>query len=158
VADASSEFGVLVRTRIACHRLFIGAEIDCFDPSKAASAPRQAAQREGGEAAPQAAAAGAEAAAAGEPTEQQQQQAEQQSAAGQQAPSRQAPPPPPGLQSYLELKTYRLPQHPRQERTLYRFKHPKWRLQSFLAGVPRLALGARDDKVRMLRWRLLCAV
>lgn len=32
-ADASSEFGVLVRTRIGGLRLYIGAEVDCYDPA-----------------------------------------------------------------------------------------------------------------------------
>ena len=163
MADASSEFGVLVRTRIDCHLLFIGAEIDCFDSSKTAAAPVEAAQQGVRLAAAGThAAAGAEAVVGLAERQQQQQQqqqqeqeqeAEQQAPAGQQqaeqqAPSRQPQPPPPGLQSFLELKTYRLPQHPQQQRSLYRFKHPKWWLQSFLAGVPRLALGARDDKVR----------
>ena len=77
--------------------------------------------------------------------------------------SRAAPPPPPA--SWLELKTYRIPQAPQQQRTLHRYKHPKWWLQSFLAGVPRLALGGRDSEVRSaarfaarfgFRWKRCC--
>ena len=52
-----------------------------------------------------------------------------------------------GLPSYLELKTYRIPQHRGQQVTLYRHKYAKWWLQSFLAGVPTLGLGGRDDQV-----------
>jgi RAT1-interacting protein len=53
--------------------------------------------------------------------------------------------PPALLSSLRELKTFRQPQHRGQWRTLYRLKHPKWWLQSHLAGVPALVLGARDD-------------
>ncbi|KAF5841463.1 hypothetical protein DUNSADRAFT_12907 [Dunaliella salina] len=47
---------------------------------------------------------------------------------------------------YLELKTYKIPDHPGQRKTLYSQKYPKWWLQSFLAGVPELILGGRDNK------------
>ncbi|EFN52607.1 hypothetical protein CHLNCDRAFT_138659 [Chlorella variabilis] len=113
VADASSEYGALVRSRLAQHRLLIDAEIDCFDPAAAGQLP---------------------------PAEER-----QQAPGGQQQKRQQQPPP---LSSYIELKTYKLPQHPGQQRTLHRHKHPKWWLQSFLAGVPRLALGGRDDQAR----------
>jgi RAT1-interacting protein len=49
------------------------------------------------------------------------------------------------LSALRELKTFKQPQHRGQWRTLYRLKHPKWWLQSHLAGVPALVLGARDD-------------
>lgn len=119
VADASSEFGLLLRTRIAQHRIFLGAEIDCFDPAVVNSSS-----------------SGGHAHQAAQPAVQQPGQ--------QQHPQQQLPP----LAAMLELKTYRKPSHPQQWRTVHRYKHPKWWLQSFLAGVPRLALGARDDKVR----------
>ncbi|KAI3430830.1 hypothetical protein D9Q98_009241 [Chlorella vulgaris] len=123
VADPSSEFGLLIRTRIGPHRLLLGAEMDCYDPQQgqaptAAPAPAASSQREA-------------------PERSAQPPSGQQGLAQQQLPS---------LSSCVELKTYRMPQHPGQQRTLYRHKHPKWWLQSFLAGVPRLALGARDDE------------
>lgn len=122
MADASSEYGALVRSRLAQHRLLIDAEIDCFDPAAAGQLP---------------------------PAEER-----QQAPGGQQQKRQQQPPP---LSSYIELKTYKLPQHPGQQRTLHRHKHPKWWLQSFLAGVPRLALGGRDDQARACVWRgVLC--
>lgn len=117
VADASSEFGVLVRTRVAQHRIYLGAELDCYDPCRARASP-----------APASGGSGSGSGGLGGLPQQQQQ----------------APPP---LASCVELKTYRLPSHPGQQRSLYRFKHPKWWLQSFLAGVERLALGGRDDQV-----------
>ena len=49
------------------------------------------------------------------------------------------------LSSLRELKTFKQPQHRGQWRTQHRLKHPKWWLQSHLAGVPALVLGARDD-------------
>ena len=54
----------------------------------------------------------------------------------------------PPLSTLREIKTFTLPQHPGQWVTLYRHKHPKWWLQSYLAGVPALVLGARDKQVR----------
>lgn len=56
----------------------------------------------------------------------------------------------PPLSSLREIKTYTLPTHPGQWVTLYRHKHPKWWLQSYLAGVPALILGARDKKARRI--------
>lgn len=113
VADATSEFGVLVRARVGAQRLLLGAEVDCFDPGRggAAPAPGSSSGSGSGEAAGSAA---------------------QQAAGG-------APP----LGSLVELKTYRLPVHAGQQRSLHRWKHPKWWLQSFLAGAggPRRAGG-----------------
>lgn len=159
VADPSSEFGVLLRTRLAAHRVLLGAEVDCYDPQHAQQAQQEAQQ-------------------AGQPGALPLEHVSQERQEG------------PWLDSFLELKTYRLPSHPRQQRTIYQHKHPKWwlqarvraraeagralqeaaasaqcqlspappleltghtqicHLQSFLAGVPRLALGARDDQVR----------
>lgn len=53
----------------------------------------------------------------------------------------------PPMSSLRELKTYREPQHVGHWKSIHRHKHPKWWLQSFLAGVPALVLGARDDQV-----------
>ena len=57
---------------------------------------------------------------------------------------------PPGapctLPSLRELKTFKQPAHAGAWRTLYRSRHPKWWLQSHLAGVTQLLLGARDDQ------------
>jgi len=53
----------------------------------------------------------------------------------------------PPLSSLVELKTFKLPAHKGQHRTLYRFKHARWWIQSFLAGTPGLVLGQRDDEV-----------
>mmetsp|Transcript_21324 Transcript_21324/g.46770 ORF Transcript_21324/g.46770 Transcript_21324/m.46770 type:complete len:441 (-) Transcript_21324:127-1449(-) len=46
---------------------------------------------------------------------------------------------------YIEFKTHRLPQHPGQHKTLLRFKYPRWWLQSWLAGVPRMLVGGWDQ-------------
>lgn len=124
MADASSEFGLLLRTRIAQHRIFLAAEIDCYDPAVANGSSSNG--------------RGGKEQQAAQPTVQQPGQ--------QQHPQQQLPP----LAAMLELKTYRKPSHPQQWRTVHRYKHPKWWLQSFLAGVPRLALGARDERVRGL--------
>ena len=123
VADATSEFGVLLRGRLGRHRLFMGAEVDCYDPSRwqPPAAPGAAVASGGG---------GGGAAVQPGPA----------AAAAQQG---ELPP----LEALLELKTYKLPQHAGQQRSVHRWKHPKWWLQSFLAGVPRLALGTRDDQV-----------
>jgi len=51
------------------------------------------------------------------------------------------------LVSLCELKTFKPPAHQGQMRTLYKFKHPTWWIQSFLAGVPTMVLGERDGKV-----------
>jgi RAT1-interacting protein len=56
-----------------------------------------------------------------------------------------APGAPPTLASLRELKTFKAPEHRGQCRTLYALKHPKWWLQSHLAGVAALVLGQRDD-------------
>ena len=56
-----------------------------------------------------------------------------------------APPPPIG--SFREIKTYTQPTHPGQYRTLYKYRHPKWWLQSYLAGTTGLIIGARDPQV-----------
>lgn len=115
VADSTAEFGMLIRTRIGPHRIFMGAEMDCHDadawqpPAAGGGAPQQGTAQQG----------------------------TQQGAAH-------LPP----LSCLLELKTYKQPAHAGQQRNVYRFKHPKWWLQSFLAGVPRLVLGARDEQVR----------
>lgn len=53
----------------------------------------------------------------------------------------------PRLSSLVELKTFRLPSHAKQWQTVYRWKHPKWWVQSYLAGVERLVLGSRDEQV-----------
>ena len=52
---------------------------------------------------------------------------------------------PPPLESICELKTLRTPQHRGQESTLFRFKHPKWWIQSYLAGVRHIILGFRGE-------------
>eukprot|EP01026_Neomeris_dumetosa_P033031 TRINITY_DN26274_c0_g2_i1.p3 TRINITY_DN26274_c0_g2~~TRINITY_DN26274_c0_g2_i1.p3 ORF type:complete len:174 (-),score=21.59 TRINITY_DN26274_c0_g2_i1:19-540(-) len=49
------------------------------------------------------------------------------------------------LQDYIELKTYRMPQSRDKYRNMVRNKHTRWWLQSWIAGVPRLVLGGRDD-------------
>lgn len=124
-ANANEEFGVVVSSRVGPHRLLMGAEIDCVMDE------------------PQ------------EPPPAQQQQQPQQLATGSAPGARLAWPvagaPLPPLSSFVELKTYRLPKHPRQQQSQYRFKHPKWWLQSFLAGVTTLGLGGRDDEGRIHR-------
>jgi RAT1-interacting protein len=52
---------------------------------------------------------------------------------------------PPPLSSFREVKTCRQPTHRGQWRTMYKHRHPKWWVQSFLAGVTHLVLGFRDD-------------
>lgn len=52
---------------------------------------------------------------------------------------------PPPVESLRELKTFRKPAHPGQERTLFGYKYPKWWLQSYLVGVPSLVLGVRNE-------------
>ncbi|KAK9828456.1 hypothetical protein WJX72_000086 [[Myrmecia] bisecta] len=51
----------------------------------------------------------------------------------------------PDLAAYLELKTTRTPTTQQQDENLKAFKYPRWWLQSYLAGVPRIAVGGRDD-------------
>ena len=135
MADASSEFGLLLRTRIAQHRIYLGAEVDCYDAQLATKGSRGAASGSGS-----GGGSGGQAQQAG-------QQAQQVQQVGPQAPQQQQQLPLPPLGALLELKTYRLPSRPQQQRSIHRYRHPKWWLQSFLAGVPRLALGARDDQV-----------
>ena len=72
----------------------------------------------------------------------QQQQQQQQKAGEQQQQEGQQPAAPP---QYVELKCYKIPSHARAEASIYSQKHPRWWVQSFLAGVPHLALGGRDD-------------
>ena len=50
----------------------------------------------------------------------------------------------PLMSSLREIKTFTRPEHPGQWRTTYTYRHPKWWLQSYLAGVPAVVLGARD--------------
>ncbi|KAI8429928.1 hypothetical protein MSG28_000398 [Choristoneura fumiferana] len=46
---------------------------------------------------------------------------------------------------FVELKTSKKIEHPRQEASFRRFKTKKWWCQSFLAGVNTLVCGVRDD-------------
>lgn len=48
--------------------------------------------------------------------------------------------------AYLELKTYKIPTNKHAEARIYGQKHPRWWVQSFLAGVPTLVLGGRDGR------------
>ncbi|XP_002126837.2 decapping and exoribonuclease protein [Ciona intestinalis] len=48
--------------------------------------------------------------------------------------------------SYVELKTSRTFDSFRQENNFYKFKARKWWAQSFLAGVPQITCGFRDDR------------
>ena len=99
VGKPNSEYGMLVRTRLGNSlRMFIGAEIDAYDPAAVGTS------------------ADGEADAL------------------------------PPLSALRELKTYMEPLHRGQWRTLYALKHPKWWIQSFLAGVTALVLGQRDDE------------
>ncbi|KAL3138045.1 hypothetical protein ABBQ38_005278 [Trebouxia sp. C0009 RCD-2024] len=52
----------------------------------------------------------------------------------------------PDLASYLELKTYVMPEDQRKAANIKKFKYPKWWLQSWLAGVPSVIAGARDKQ------------
>lgn len=47
--------------------------------------------------------------------------------------------------SYVELKTTKKPQNARDVHTLHQVKYQKWFLQSYLAGVPTIVAGLRDD-------------
>ncbi|XP_076306012.1 decapping and exoribonuclease protein-like isoform X2 [Tachypleus tridentatus] len=49
------------------------------------------------------------------------------------------------LQHFVELKTSRKISHPKQERNFCRYKLLKWWAQSFLAGIPRVICGFRND-------------
>ena len=55
---------------------------------------------------------------------------------------------------YVELKTTRRMDHPRQEYSFRRFKLMKWWLQSFLLGIDRILCGYRDDDgiISRLEW------
>ncbi|XP_075264221.1 uncharacterized protein LOC142356142, partial [Convolutriloba macropyga] len=50
------------------------------------------------------------------------------------------------LSSYIELKTAKTPTNQRQRNSLLRFKYPRWWMQSWFAGVTRLAVGNRDEQ------------
>jgi RAT1-interacting protein len=50
-----------------------------------------------------------------------------------------------GGRHYAELKTYMIPRHQKAAADMYNVKHPRWWLQSWLAGVPTLVLGGRDQ-------------
>lgn len=52
----------------------------------------------------------------------------------------------PPLESMCEIKTLRAPQHRGQMNTLLGKKHPKWWIQSYLAGIRNIVLGFRDPK------------
>ena len=57
---------------------------------------------------------------------------------------------------YVELKTSRMIEHPRQQDTFHRHKLLKFWIQSFLGGVPHICCGFRDDaglvhELRMLK-------
>ncbi len=49
--------------------------------------------------------------------------------------------------SYVEVKTHRAPRSARASSTLYGLKYPRWWVQSWLAGVRRIAVGAWDADV-----------
>ncbi|CAO3621899.1 unnamed protein product [Cunninghamella blakesleeana] len=49
------------------------------------------------------------------------------------------------LKNYIELKTSRVLENPKQIRTFERFKLLKFWAQSFLVGVPKIIVGFRDD-------------
>ncbi|KAG7671236.1 hypothetical protein Ndes2526B_g02291 [Nannochloris sp. 'desiccata'] len=52
----------------------------------------------------------------------------------------------PSMASLREIKTFTQPESNGQWWTTWDKRHPKWWLQSYLAGVPGLVLGARDRK------------
>lgn len=45
----------------------------------------------------------------------------------------------------------RMPAHSRAVAIMYKDKHPRWWLQSFLAGVTTLVLGARNHTGQLLK-------
>eukprot|EP00878_Enallax_costatus_P037428 GHUV01042278.1.p1 GENE.GHUV01042278.1~~GHUV01042278.1.p1 ORF type:complete len:214 (+),score=57.23 GHUV01042278.1:345-986(+) len=45
---------------------------------------------------------------------------------------------------YVELKTYKIAAHSKAVGALYKEKHPRWWVQSYLAGISTLVLGGRD--------------
>lgn len=63
-----------------------------------------------------------------------------------------------GDPSYLELKTCKVPQDRRARWTLARYKYPRWWVQSWLAGVPMLAVGERDENGRVGTIRMIKTV
>jgi RAT1-interacting protein len=52
----------------------------------------------------------------------------------------------PPISSLREIKTFTRPENDSHWWTTYNLRHPKWWLQSYLAGVPALVLGARDKQ------------
>jgi len=52
----------------------------------------------------------------------------------------------PSMSSLREIKTFTRPEHQSQWWTTWDKRHPKWWLQSYLAGIPALILGERDKK------------
>lgn len=52
---------------------------------------------------------------------------------------------PSSMQRYIELKTSKIIVNDRVRRSFCRYKLLKWWLQSFLAGIPRIICGFRDD-------------
>lgn len=56
---------------------------------------------------------------------------------------------------YVELKTHRVPQSDRATATLYGIKYARWWVQSWLAGVRRIAVGAWEANVRSMLWHTL---
>ena len=50
-----------------------------------------------------------------------------------------------GKQRYVELKTNRILDYPRQEVNFKRFKLLKWWAQSYLIGINQVVCGFRDD-------------
>ena len=60
-----------------------------------------------------------------------------------------------GDTEYVELKTSRQIEHPRQQETFQRFKLLKFWIQSFLGGVPHICCGFRDDYGKILDLQML---
>jgi RAT1-interacting protein len=46
-----------------------------------------------------------------------------------------------------------LPRHNRATADIYSIKHPRWWVQSYLAGVPTLVLGCRDQQGNLIKVR-----
>eukprot|EP00172_Hildenbrandia_rubra_P000564 Plantae.Rhodophyta-Hildenbrandia_rubra.ctg1300.p1 GENE.Plantae.Rhodophyta-Hildenbrandia_rubra.ctg1300~~Plantae.Rhodophyta-Hildenbrandia_rubra.ctg1300.p1 ORF type:complete len:388 (-),score=43.21 Plantae.Rhodophyta-Hildenbrandia_rubra.ctg1300:741-1904(-) len=55
------------------------------------------------------------------------------------------------IQQYVEFKTMKEPRSPRDFENLHKFKFLKFWIQSYLAGVPRIILGVRDQYGTLLR-------
>lgn len=51
------------------------------------------------------------------------------------------------LKDFVEIKTTKAMNHPRQYNSLYRFKTIKWWTQSYLAGTPTIVCGHRDENL-----------